>query len=519
MRIDSDRNDRNNQDIMVNLLMLMILFGDTVIRTPAGHFDYTEYDSLHRVFEGEVLSGGSRDSISVRVTFVWKGDLSEGQRTDLVSDFRVNLEEGSIALFTADSTGEMLSYGQKRDGLFVMVEWASPNILTLDDLELLSRGVEPTFNEHESIITVHFPMTDETSELRVIPAESLRTVITDIEDWNGARVQGNICQGPRGSTEMTLYPSGRGFMDESALATLAGDVTGYDDGVYYMEMWPQYPCFPSPRSVKECGETEIDPLYCFDLEFHNHLIWLFGMFEETFILSSGQGFFLMNGNGEVFSSSGRQRDRMRLGLNNIVFGTAGFDTGLMPEGHIILRFDGLQEDHHIPQLASLIETCAEGTLSGTLLLDWSRDLEPAALSRFSLSLDRPEFLLQVSDSASAAAGLDGAHLVFPEDGIAAIEHAGREYRQDNLHLRVPRTHHNSYLYGMAFSIPNRPDSYIALAFPGTRRMWSGSGADDTVAAQLLNNCLKDGHASCQVWSYHRLEDSYTRLGDFRISIL
>mgnify|MGYP006282090215 FL=1 len=502
---------------MIAMIILLALLGNTVIWAPAGHFDYTEYSSYHSVFEGEVLAK-TGDSIHVTVTEVWKGDLLPGQQIGLQSDFPINVERGSAALITADSTGNLLCCGTGRNGFFIMHGRTSPNILTIDDLELLSSGETPAFNEHESLITVHFPLTGETAQLEVLPGDMFRRAVSEVDIWNGAYVLGSICGGPRGSTEMVLYPSTSAYRDREPLGTFRGDVISYEDGVYYMEMWPAYPCYPSLRSAVAEPVSVTGPLYCFDIDLRNEFMWLYDIPDETFILSDGRGFFLLNGCGERLSSSAGQRDDMGLGLNSLVFGTAGLDMGLLPDGHLVIELDDPQPDGGTPLLASMIQRCSEDDLTGTVLLHRGPHMEPVDLSAFTMSLDRPEFLLLVSDSASAAVDLDGSSLVFLEDGGAAIEHGGYQYRQDGLQLRVPRTHHTHYPYSMAFSIPGSPDSYIALAFPGMELVWSGADAYRTVAAQLLSTCLKDGSTTCQVWSYHRLEDSYTRLGDMDISI-
>ena len=498
-------------------ILLILLLGDTYIRMPAGHFDYTDFNGIHHVFEGEVISSGT-DSIGFTVTRVWRGDLAPEQQIALFSDFPVHLEHGSRALVSADSTGELLCYGTKGNGFFIMSGRASPNVLTVDDLEQLSRGETPDFNEHVSIITLHFPLTGDTTQFRVVPGDRLRRAISGIDVWNGAYVLGNLFQGPRGSTEMVLYPSTAAFRDREALGTFSGEVNRYEEGVYYIDMWPMYPCYPSLRSVIEPSVSLTGPLYCFDVEFDNRFMWMFGMPDETFILSDGRGFHMLDGKGEFLSSSVMQRDGMGLAFNEMVFGTSGMDMGLMPEGHVIFSFDEMTPGPHMPRLSWLIERCARGTITGTFALNTEAEAGPVTVSDFRVSLDSPEFQLQVPDSASAAADLHGSFLVFLEDGSALIEHGGYQYSQENLQLRVPRTHHTSYPFSMVFGIPGSPDSYIALALPGLGHVWSGAGADRTVAAQLLGTCLAEGYFDCQLWSYHRLEDSYVRLGDCRLSI-
>ncbi|PIE51947.1 hypothetical protein CSA37_09220 [Candidatus Fermentibacteria bacterium] len=137
------------------------LLSATIIVTTDSSFNFSHnsYQQMMHVVEGVPEIRGE-DSLTVLVSRNWYGDAVTGDHLT-VNCSRTMSQIGDIqGIFMVDSSLNLRGYGEVRDGFYVMKPFSSPNILTTDDLSLLSRGEVPRFNQHESHITVHFPLSD-----------------------------------------------------------------------------------------------------------------------------------------------------------------------------------------------------------------------------------------------------------------------------------------------------------------------------------------------------------------------
>jgi len=490
--------------IIVNLLrtsMTIIYAGNS--------FNYENYHLLADVVEGEVLSV-TEDNVTFRVTDTWTESSRFGDELSPNTRYEVGLEEGDTALFLVDSTGWLTIYGLARNGCYLMSGRSSPDILTVDDLYYLSRGEEPEFNQHESRITVRFPLSSDEISIRVNPADDGRRISSQYPEWDNKRPSG----------EISLY-TGAGFSiptgNESSigLSTIyfLGEVSKYSGGTFFLDAWPRYPCFSSRQSVEDFYEHGTVPVYVFRIELENPDYWSIGLPDEAYMVTLGDGFYLR----------GRQRfgeeDNSRyFGNRDLIFRAfASGATSHYPYRRTMLRIEGLDSPLNSSLLAAMLQAAENGSISGNVYFLESEDAEPELYSSCTISLASPEFTLSTHCSTDVVSEMNEAILSFTETGLATLESNGTEYEQIQDYQEYPYTVLRNSVC-TTFRIPDTEGEYLILNFPdiylGDRR----KNADKTLVAELIDEYLARDRVDGVFYYVNSSESNPVSVGSFTLTL-
>ena len=500
---------------MYILIFMLSLFRVTVISLPAGSFDYGEYNLYAHVVEGEFISEWA-DSVRFRVTEVWTGSSEPGDELTLYTRFSTFLEQDDKALFMSDSTGALRCFGSAREGFYILAGNTSPNILTVDDLELLSNSVEPEFNKHESNITVHFPISSEEIDIRVIPEEYGRRTRSSYSEWDNLDPFGAICSGNNNyMTEFSMIPAGEDLYLGVQLGTFAGDVQKYSEGVYYIDVWPEYPCFGSIQSMEEFYEYGTVPVYVFRIEMENPDYWSIGLTDEAYLVSAGEDFYLRGRQRYVSEDTRGYLDNSSLFFRAFASGGSTYSSR-----STLLMINDMDRELNRPLLATMLEELKDGPISGILYFVESDDTEPELYSDCTINLYTPIFEITAICDTTIDALMNDAILSFNDTGSAILEYDGRSYTQIHRNLEFqwnniyPRIRQYNYA---VFNYPGDEDCYLLLHFSSLRQATYLDGADDMLVSGIIHHWLGYGNVDGIVYKLDRTNSETEQVGTFSMS--
>ena len=490
-------------------MILQILRTSMTIIYVGYGFNYENYSRLAEVVEGEILSITEND-VTIKVTETWTGSSNYGDELTLHARRGIELEPGERALFLVDSTGSLSTYGSARNGCYLMAGRSSPDILTVDDLYYLSRGEEPEFNQHESRIAVHFPLSSDEISIRVNPTEDGRRISSQYPEWDGQRPAG----------EISLY-TGAGFSiptgNESSigLSTIyfLGKVSKYSGDTFYLDAWPRYPCFSSRQSLDDFYEYGTIPVYVFKIVLDNPDYWSIGLPGEAYMVTQGDGFYLR----------GRQRfgeeyESRYFGYRDLVFRAfASGVTSHYPYRRTMLRIEGLDNLPNSSLLAAMLQAMENGPVSGNVYFLESEDAEPELYSSCTISLASLEFALSTQCSTGVASEMDGAALSFSETGLATLTVDDSEFKliQENLAYPYDVLRSNT---SATFRLPDTEDEYLILNIPGIARWMQRMNADDTLIARLIDGWLVNGPMEGVFYHWIPSESNPVSVGSFTLTL-
>lgn len=501
---------------MLKLILYLSFSGTTIITTtPNGSFDYLEYDNYAHVVEGEFITE-SADSVYLRVTEVWTGSSETGDELTLFIWSSTFLEQGEKALFIADSTGMLQCLGHAREGFYILIGNTSPNILTVDDLELLSRGDEPEFNKHESQITVRFPLSSEVIDITVAPTENGRRIISNYLPWNDLDPFGNICSGYTDMTELGMIPSEDDLYQGVQLGIFAGDVRKYSGGTYFIDLWPKYPCFASIQNMDNFHEYGSIPVYMFRIEMENEDYWSIGLPDEAIMVSAGRDFYLRGRQRWASEDTRRYLENFDLFFRTFASGGSGYSSR-----GTILRIDDMDRELNRPLLATMLEVLKDRPISGTLYFVESDDSEPELYSDCTISLYTPTFEIAATcDTTTMDALINDVTLSINDTGSAILEYDGRTFPQIHMNLGFPWSGVHppirQYTYAV-FDYPGDGDYYLLLHFSSVRQSTYIDGADDMLISALIHYWIKDGIIEGKIYKLDRISFETEHIGTFSMS--
>lgn len=485
-----------------------------MITIPTGAFDYLEYDHYAHVVEGMFITE-SADSVYLRVTEAWTGSSETGDELAFSTRFSTFLEQGQKALFIADSTGALLCFGPARDGFYILVGNTSPNILTVDDLELLSNGLGPEFNNHESYITVHFPFSSENIDIRVIPSEYGRRTRSSYSEWDNMDPFGAICSGNNYMTEFSMLPTGEDLYLGVQLGTFTGDVQKYTEGVYYIDVWPKYPCFGSIQSIEDFYEYGTVPFYVFKIEMENPDYWAIGLPDEAYMVSAGRDFHLKGRQRYVSEDTRRHLDDSSLFFRAFASGGSSYSSR-----STLLRINDMDRESNRPLLAAMLEVLKDGPISGTLYFVESDDTEPEPYSDCTINLYTPNFEITAICDTTLDAFIDDVTLSFSDTGTAILEYDGRTFPRIHLNQRFPWSNIypsiRHYTYAV-FDYPGDGDCYLLLHFSSVRQDTYIDGANDMLILALIDHWLKHDSIEGKIYKLDRTSFEMEQFGTFSMS--
>lgn len=500
---------------MLLLIFLLSFFATTTITIPAGEFDYLEYDHYAHVVEGEFITE-SADSVYLRVTEVWTGSSETGDVLTLAARSSTFLEQGEKALFIADSTGALRCFGLAREGFYDLVGNTSPNILTVDDLELLSLGDEPEFNKHESHINIRFPLSSEVIDITVAPTENGRRITSSYPLWNDLDPFGNICSGFANMTELGMIPSEDDLYQGVQLGIFAGDVRKYDGGIYFIDLWPKYPCFASIQNMDDFYEYGSIPVYMFRIEMDNEDYWSIGLPEEAIMVSAGRDFYLRGRQRYASEATRRYLDDF-----NLFFRTFASSGDPYSSRGTILRIDDMERELDRPLLVTMLEELKDRPISGALYFVESDDCEPELYSECTISLYTPSFEIAATcDTTTMDALINDVTLSFNDTGSAILEYNGRTFPQIHTNLGFPWSGNHppirQYTYAV-FDYPGDGDYYLLLHFSSVRQSTYIDGADDMLISELIHHWIKDGIIEGKIYKLDSTSFEIGHVGTFSMS--
>lgn len=466
------------------ILMLLHIIGTTIIMAPTGCFDYEKYYQYEHVIEG-TLVGYQDDSLTIEVTRVWSGMSEPGENLTFYHDYRVDIEDNGYGLFIADSSGRLSIHGLAREGFFILVGRSTPNILTVDDLQSLSNGEIPEFNQHQSAITLHFPLSSEEIEIIVIPNTDDRITISNFDRWNDCRAFGYISRGEDYLTEFSMSQPLDQFIFEPL--SFAGDIRKYDDEVYHIDLWPKYPAFGSTASMNDYYEFETIPVYTFRIELEEPDYWLIGLPEECYMISDGNEFYL-RGRQKFVPRNYYQRGSDSFDLLFPAFTSSG---GSSSSRNTLLRLENLERFPRKPLLMTMLEAVEHGDLHGSLYFVESGDSEPVFYSECTVSLSSPSFLIKAEMDSSYSVNIDDSILSFTATGQAVLEYDGISCIQisDDLNLSDNQIQmHNSAV----FEYPDEDAYSLLLHFSSIHSYTNHAYESDLLVARVIHHWLRDG---------------------------
>ncbi len=486
----------------------MILSSGIFVST--GRFNYMNYDRLAHVVEGELILK-QNDSLTVRVSRVWSGSSTVEEEITFINSYSFNyLEQGNTGLFMADSAGFLQSYGIPRDGFYILNRQSSPNILTYDDLYLLSHGEEPEFNNHESRITVHFPLSSEELEIKVVPTDSGRRIRSMIDVLDDAVPQGNICYASDHSTVFSMNLTDLDIHPRFQQCSFSGNVESFSNGIYYIDLWPENPCFASIESMIEYFEYGAVPVYCFRIEIDNADHWSIGLPEVPIMVSSGEKFYLRG--RQIFVGSDPE---WQSGVLDLCF------SAFISHGHsarrTLLRIHDINPKLGCPYLADMLESLQYGALNGTLYYLESVDSEPIEYSDCTIDLYSPSFQIESNTNSGYTEDISGSVLSFTETGQAILEFNGCSYYQILDDLDLPYPYQSSYfMTNLVFENPFHENSYLILHFTNFSGPGHSVDAHKVLLSRIIHHWLKYGYIEGKLVNYNVSDGEIEDIGSFTI---
>lgn len=466
------------------IFLSMILSSGIFVST--GRFNYMNYDRLAHVVEGELILK-QIDSLTVRVTRVWSGSSTAEEEITFINSYSFNyLEQGNTGLFMVDSAGFLQSYGLPGDGFYILNRLSSPNILTYDDLYLLSHGEEPEFNNHESRITVHFPLSSEELEIKVVPTDSGRRTRSSIDVLDDAVPTGNMCYESDHSTVFSMNLTDLDIHPRFQRCSFSGNVESFSNGIYYIDLWPENPCFASIESMIEYFEYSAVPVYCFRIEIDNADHWTIGLPEVPFMVSSGEKFYLRG--RQLFVGSNPE---WQSGVLDLCF--PAFSSGGHSARRTLLRIHDINPELGCPYLADMLESLQYGALNGTLYYLESNDSEPIEYSECTIDLYSPSFQIETNTNSGYTEDISGSVLSFTETGQAILEFNGSSYSQILDDLDLPHPYQSSYFTTyVVFENPFHANSYLLLHFTNVGGAGHSVDAHNILLSRIIHIWLRDG---------------------------
>ncbi len=462
--------------ILINLCSIGVL----IIGARTGNFNYENYHELHHVVEG-TLEDYQYDSLTVRVTKVWSGQAEVGDNLTFFHQYDVGMELNQLGLFIADSSSNLSIHGLLRDGYFIMVGRSSPNILTEDDLEALSSGELPEFNNHKSKIAVHFPLTTEVINLTVHFRDGKRVTETDFIDWDNRRVHGTLLNGSERITEFGMHLPGNEVLNHPLL--LSGEVRKYSGGIYYLDLWPKYPAFASIESYFEFIETGHVPIYAFKIELQNSDPWSIGLPEHAYLISDGSDFY-MTGRQRIVSRPYYLKDSDSFDMPFPLF-TSG---GRASTRSTLLRLEDLSTTPRKPLLMTILSQLQDSNFDASLYFIESDDSEPVLYSGCTIGHSDLRYRMETDVASLDSIGLDGSMLKFTVTGSALLEFNRSNYDQIHTESDIFGDNirgHNSAL----FNHPYDETKALLLHFSSISSYTNHADLSDFLIAQLIEHSI------------------------------
>lgn len=504
--IDQDNRIYNDSFTMHIILLLLYIIGMTVITAPTGRFDYENYHQHEHVIEGTLVDY-QYDSLTVRVSRVWSGASEPGDRLTFYHEYTIEMEENQQGLFLADSSGKLSIHGLAGDGFFTMVGRSSPNILTVEDLQSLSSGKVPEFNQHKSAITVHFPLSSEEIEITVSPSGTDRVTETNFTRWDDRRVFGTIYNGSAYLTEFGMHRS----EGEDLYLSLAGEIRSFNNGVYYFDLWPKYPAFSSIASYTSYCESGVIPVYTFRIKLDDSDPWSIGLPDDAYLLSDGREFYL-TGRQRFVSRPYYQRDSDSFDMLFPVFTSSG---GRSSTRNTLLRLDDLSSEPRKPILMTIIEALENGEFNGSLYYVESRDSEPVFYSGCAIDYCLLSYKIETVPDTLSSIDIDGSSLSFNKTGQALLEYNGVTYTQIEYEtnpygndIRI----HNSAL----FDYPDDDSTALLLHFSSIPSYSNHANTSDFLIARLIDCSLLSDSIEGRLYEVNLSDDERREIATFTL---
>jgi hypothetical protein len=495
---------------MKSLMLLLLLTGNTVIVLYEGRFNYEEYDQQKYVVEGIVLSDHN-DSLKVRVTRAWDSISEVGDTLTFFHDNRLDCEYGQPGLFMADSSGRFTIRGIPRDGFYIMVGRSTPNILTIDDLEDLSAGRDPEFNDHTSHITVHFPISSEEIEILVYPDGEDRITESDYDIWDGRNVYGEICRGPGYSSEFGMHKSD--YDSPEDLITFRGDTRKYDNGSYYLDLWPVYPAVGSTEAYEDYLEYGTTPVYVFAIKVGNLDLWPVGLPQESYLVADGRNFYVT---GRYMFVPREQPARSIEGPDMQFSAFSTLYGERYSSQKLLLRLDNLDTASGRPLLMTMLEALEDDEyIYASLSYKETADSGPVFYSECRLRLSPPSFTMRTNPIESSAIDLSASVFSFDESGRAVLLYEDDSYAQIISDLDVYNATirpHNTAL----FENPEDDGSLLMFHFASIYHYSNHAELSDMLLARVIENLLWEGSLSGSIYRVSPVDAEKTEISTFSL---
>lgn len=484
-------------------IILLYIIGVIMIREPIGSFNYQNYHQLAYVVEGTLVNY-QYDSLTVIVNKVWTGNSQPGDRLTFSHDFELDLQINQQGLFMADSSKNLTIHGLIRDGFYRMIGFSSPNLLSVDDLEALSSGITPSFNQHISNVTVHFPLSDEEVNLHVTPSGTNRIAETDLSSWNTRTVIGSFGDHSDYTTVLGLFPSNEEELNTPFL--LAGDIQRYSNDVYFVDLWPKYPAFSSVASYDRYYEHGTIPIYTFQVEPNSSNPRLIDLPNEIYLLSDGEKFYL----------TGQHGITPQVGITegfDILFPVFTSPQQRVASSHILFSFQNLSNSPGRPLLITILEALDEGELTAFLYYVKSDESTPEFYSKYTINFNSISY--KIISETPASIDIDNSVISFTRAGESVLYHNGSSYTQINGPITVSNygnnfRKHNSVL----FEHPYDSSRAILLHFSSIYNYSSHYNTSDFLIARLIEASLQDEQIEGTLYEVDLSSDKITEITSF-----
>ena len=490
------------------ILIYLYIISMTVITAPTGHFDYENYDQLEHVVEGSLVDY-QYDSLTIRVDKVWSGESQPGDILTLRHDYTIEMALNQSGLFIADSPGNLSIHGLQKDGFFIMVGRSSPNILTIDDLESLSSGRVPDFNHHKSRITVHFPFTSEEIDIIVHPEDEERITETDFVNWDNRRIYGTLYNGSDYLTDFGMHHSAADDLYDPL--SLAGDVRSFRDGIYYIDLWPNYPAFSSIASYVQYSESGLIPIYIFSIELENPDPWSIGLPDNAYLLSDGREFYL-TGRQRFVSRPYFQSYSDSFDMKFPLFTSSG---GRSSTRNTILRLDDLDRNPRKSLLMTILEELEHGEFSASLFFLESDDSEPAFYSECTIDYSSLSYNVNAETDTMTSIDIDGSILSFTKTGQATLEYDGVIYTQINNEMTSYgndiRIHNSAF-----FEHPFDETRALMLHFSNISSYSNHANISDYLIARIIESSLNNDCIEGTLYEVDLSDDELNEIATFTL---
>ena len=490
---------------MLKLSVLLLLFGSSIIVISPGRFDYEEYGEYDLVIEA-VVHECDNDSLTAEVLHTWTGPVDLEGLIGLSNRDRIRLSPGDSVLLMVDSTGVLSSYGHIEEGYYRMAPRSSPDILSVDDLSLLASGYTPEFNKHESLITVHFPISGEAASITVSPVDEGRRTTSNISYWDAAVPEGTIVNQRTSATKLVLYPD-EDALNLNNLVSFQGSVLRFERGTYFYDMWPLNPCLPSIDALEDYYLHDIVPTYVFRIETGDTDNWSIGLSDPAFLILDGSDFWI-TGRQLPVSHNPTWEDTLCFGA---YFG--GFP---LSSRRTLLRLNLDNDDTGCPMIASILELAVQGDLTGELLYLESRNAEPVPYTDCRLSLLSPVFTLSTDVDSSLVPDFDGCNLSFTCAGRGVISCSGKEYYQTprpaELHQSLNRS--LSSITVAAFDYPLNGTGRLIFQFTNSVTFADGH----SLIPRLVYGSLREDSLVGNVYLFEADSAETVNIGEFSMHL-